>query len=300
MEIGFGLLVISGLILLGMLSVIMLVQNLSKKRIWSDKKKTIAMLVAINIVWLSVFGSLFVILDSSCFPSAYRLSSCCPDINIDSDDNADIYFVSYENTPERYPHTTYVKIDSSGRIINGPKFVDNATIDDCSVKSETNITDKFGNKYILNIRSYGIPERNFNETAYILYTKMNNTDTMIENKTIAQHEPISNCDGSHAPSIFGIKMKLDSKNNLHIVWYVNRGPGNYFESYYMKLDSDGNILIPQTRLYVFDYGTLAILIGFLSIVPVLSVVFYLLRHRKYEEDASKSKEQGEKKNNGAG
>ena len=297
MGIGFGLLAIFGLILFGILLLIFSLKYLANRGVLNRKKKMIAALLGINIVWLSVFGSLFLVLNSSCFPSAFRLSSCCPDINIDSDDNVNIYFLSYENTPESYYHITYVKIDSSGRIIDGPKFVENSTVDDSFERSETNITDRFGNRYILNIREYGIPERNFNEIAYILYTKINNNnDVIIENKTIAQHEPISHCDGSHAPSIFGIKMKLDSKDNLHIVWFVNRGPGNYFEVYYMKLDSEGNILVPQTRLYVFDYGNLAILLGLLAIVPVLSLIFYFLRHRRYKKDVPESKERSEKKN----
>ena len=117
---------------------------------------------------------------------------------------------------------------------------------------------------------------------------------MIKNKTIASHEMIECGFGSHSPNIFGIKLRLDSKNNLHIVWYVNRDPGNYFEVYYMKLDSDRNVLVPQTRLYVFDYEKLAIFLGLFAIVPVLSLIFYFLRHRIYKKDVPESKGQSGK------
>ena len=219
-------------------------------------------------------------------PHTFEPSSSVPEISTDEEDNAHIHFISFIRSGEEPYNIAYVKVGSNGKIKDGPKFVDDYTIEyPKSDASEMNITDRYNNTHYFrfnldlpdpeNFRSYR------SDNASIYYSKKDKDGiVLIDNITIAHHPKETGPSVAYGPAIFGLKLELDSQDNIHIVWFINTGEGNYYEVYYMKIDNNGNILVPQMRLYVFDNVKLALFLLIFIGVPIVTVVIYIILSKR--------------------
>ena len=182
----------------------------------------VGILILINLI---VF-LFFVAIGPVSLMREFKPSSSMPQISIDEKDNAHIHFISYQDQTgnlEKPNNIAYVKIGTEGEIIEGPEFVNDFPMSENQFDySERNITDPQGNTHYFTVDfdPWG------GDDAHIYYTKVDGNGTrIIDNKTIVHHRKVKN---SHSPAIFGIKLRLDSQDNIHIAWYINSGPGNYY------------------------------------------------------------------------
>lgn len=240
----------------------------------SRKKFTlVAILISINLIFLLMPIDFAITLDK--YPHVFQPNSSNPRISIDKDDNAIVQFVSYIDYGKSTYNVAYVKIGNDGRMMDGPKFISNNSINIFYRDSITRITDNTtGVTYYFTIKYSEDNEMGYlyGQDVFIYYTKVDGNGTIIvENKTIAHHSKTESKNDPYGPVIFGLEPALDSKNNLHMAWYVLTGPGTYYEVYYTKINDSGDILVPQMKLYVFDYNKLLTFALIYMGIPIASI-----------------------------
>ncbi len=216
------------------------------------RKKTvlIAILILVNIL-ISIFFVPWILMDTAAFVNNYQHNAERPQITIDENDDAHIHFISYSIHRHDEQDIVYVRFSSDGKRTWRPKSVDDYTMPTSMMEpSELNITDSQGNTHQFMIKSDSCGGAD----AFIYYSKEDESgNILVDTMTVVHHKKVRSTWDHHGPAIFSLKLRTDSQDNIHMVWYINAGPGNYFKVYYMRLDDSGNTIVPQTRLYVFDY-----------------------------------------------
>jgi hypothetical protein len=201
-----------------------------------------------------------------------------PHLSVDGEGNAHVHYISWiDYRGDQTYNVAYAMIDSQGEITDGPKFVYDYPMTTYPEESEKYLWDSAGNDHFFfsKFDSWDI----FNlADEFLKHTVVDSQgQVLIDNNTIASFP--WHPDSQHGPAIFGVKLVRRS-DDIHIAWYLNTGQGNYFEVYYMKINTDSEILVPPTRLYVYDGSPLIpYYLVFLGI-PLVSIPTYFLISRK--------------------
>ncbi len=166
-----------------------------------------------------------------------------PDIAIDS--NGNIHIVYSDDTGTSAREIWYTMLDSTGSTLIEDTRITVETGDDGDGATRPAIVVDSNNRVHIIWRDSGWDAGNSKE---VTYSKLNpyaddrNGDAADPATiTVVDDTRLSN-DGDWY--IYSPRMAVDSNDNIHIIW------GNYDDSnvYYMKLDSNGNVLIAQASI----------------------------------------------------
>jgi len=150
--------------------------------------------------------------------------SATPDVYVDHDGNVHISYTKYYPGYEIY----YIKLDGMGNILVPHKRL---TFNGQGSYQPEIKTDENDNVYII--------WQDWISGEQLYFTKLDSTGSIIvDRKHINNWRHDKNSD-----------FVFDSDGNIHLYWANGQYDGTWnFEIYYMKLDADGNSLIPRTQL----------------------------------------------------
>lgn len=254
------------------------------------KRWLVGLLIGVNLIILLPIAT-NIMMNPDRFALQTQPKSEKPHLSVDGEGNAHVHFISWidEYGDETY-NVAYARIDSQGEITDGPKFVNDYPMNTYPEESEKYLWDSAGNDHFFfsKFDSWDI----FNlADEFLKHTVVDSQgQVLIDNNTIASFP--WHPDSQHGPAIFGVKLMRRS-DDIHIAWYLNTGQGNYFEVYYMKINTDSEILVHPTRLYVYDGEPLIpYFLVFLGI-PLSSVAAYFVLSRRisstdYSENTMRS------------
>jgi hypothetical protein len=165
-------------------------------------------------------------------------------IAIDSDDNLHIIWTTYGSKSSTIHYT---KLDNSGEILIKDKELLPRAGSDNDPDSPRLIIDSMDNLHIMWRISESLGKINdrYLYQGNINYLKLDiNGKTLIKEKTLISGDK----DGLNNPT--GFDFALDSKNNLHVIIFIDtdRDVDTGEDVYYLKLDNNGNELIPKNLI----------------------------------------------------
>lgn len=106
-----------------------------------------------------------------------------------------------------------------------------------------NAIDSKGNKHEFFVKSNSCLDKSevslscYGAPAVLCYSKLDKDGkVLIKGKQVARHDKL--LISQHGPDIISMRTKIDSNDNVHIVWYINDGTNN-FRCFYKKLNNEG-------------------------------------------------------------
>lgn len=254
------------------------------------KRWLVGLLIGVNLIILLPIAA-NIMMNPDWFIRQTQPSSEKPHLSVDGEGNAHVHFISWiDEYGDQTYNVAYARIDGQGGITDGPKFVDDYPMNTYPEESEKYLWDSAGNDHFF-FSKFDSPGGFYWGDECLKHTVIDrHGQVVVDNNTIASFP--RRPDSQHGPAIFGIKLVRRS-DDIHIAWYLNAARGNYFEVYYMKINTESEILVPPTRLYVYDGEPLIpYFLVFLGI-PLSSVAAYFVLSRRisstdYSENTMRS------------